>query len=213
MPRPRFDRLSPERREQILETAAKEFAEHGFGGASLNHILGAAGLSKGAAYYYFDDKADLFTAVIQHSYFEHMASDAGLEIAELDTESYWPKLMELYRQTFIHMREAPWMAGLARAVWKLPHEARREGGPLARLFAFGSAWLASLVERGQQLGLVRTDIPKDLLIAIVMSLDETIDHWSDAHFDEYSADQVEALTARLLDAFRRLLEPLPEDRP
>ena len=57
MPRPRFNKLTAEKRESILEAAAKEFATHGFEGASLNQILSNAGISKGAAYYYFDDKA------------------------------------------------------------------------------------------------------------------------------------------------------------
>ena len=56
MPRPRFEKLSAEKREQILETAAKAFAAHGYDGASLNQILADADISKGAAYYYFDNK-------------------------------------------------------------------------------------------------------------------------------------------------------------
>ena len=60
MPRPRFEKLPVEKQEQILEAAAKEFTAHGYDGASLNRILEEAGISKGAAYYYFDDKADLY---------------------------------------------------------------------------------------------------------------------------------------------------------
>ena len=63
MPRPRFDNLSTERRHDLLERAATEFALHGYEGASLNSILSGAGLSKGVFYYYFDDKADLFATV------------------------------------------------------------------------------------------------------------------------------------------------------
>ena len=39
MPRPRFDKLAVGKRERILEAAAKEFAAHGYDGASLNRIL------------------------------------------------------------------------------------------------------------------------------------------------------------------------------
>ena len=49
MPRPRFNKLSAEKRECILEAAAKEFAAHGYDGASLNRILDETGISKGAA--------------------------------------------------------------------------------------------------------------------------------------------------------------------
>ncbi|MBI5479985.1 MAG: TetR/AcrR family transcriptional regulator [Deltaproteobacteria bacterium] len=212
MPRPRFQKLSPSRREQILETAAKEFAHHGFDGASLNHILGAAGLSKGAAYYYFDDKADLFTAVVQHYFFEHLANDAGLKIDALDAASYWPTFAELYRQAILHMREDPWMSGLARAVWKLPHEARRQDGPLASLYAFGRTWLEGLLARGQQLGVVRTDLPTDLVIAMLMALDEATDHWFGEHFDALGSERTEELVRRLMEALRDMLLPRPEAR-
>ena len=56
MPRPRIARLAEDKRTRILEAAAKEFAAAGYENASLNRILEHAGLSKGAAYYYFDDK-------------------------------------------------------------------------------------------------------------------------------------------------------------
>ena len=213
MPRPRFQTLSPARREQILETAAKEFAVHGFDGASLNHILGAAGLSKGAAYYYFDDKVDLFTAVVQHYFFEHIASEAGLHAAALDAASYWPTFFEFYRQTLLHIRENPWMSGLARAVWRLPHEARREGGPLGALYEFGRSWLEGLLRRGQELGVVRRDLPLDLIIAMLMGLDEATDHWFAEHLDTLAPERVEELVRTLMESLRDLLQPRPERRP
>ena len=61
MPRPRFQKLAEEKRHHLLETAAKAFAAHGYEGASLNQILEQAGISKGATYYYFDDKARKYT--------------------------------------------------------------------------------------------------------------------------------------------------------
>ena len=213
MPRPRFQKLSTARREQILETAAREFAHHGFDGASLNHILGAAGLSKGAAYYYFDDKADLFTEVVRHYFFEHVANDAGLQVDSLDADSYWPTFFEFYRQTILHVREDPWMSGLARAVWKLPHEARREDGPLGRLYAFGRAWLEGLLTRGQELGVVRTDLPSDLMIALLIALDEATDHWFAEHLDSMRQDQLDEMVGALMDTLRSMLLPRREPRP
>jgi AcrR family transcriptional regulator len=213
MPRPRFQKLSPARRVQILETAAQEFAEHGFDGASLNHILGAAGLSKGAAYYYFDDKADLFTTVVQHFWFEHLASDAGLNAEALDASSYWPVFFEFYRQAILHIRDNPWMSGLARAIWKLPHDARQEGGPLGNLYKFGRAWLEGLITRGQQLDVVRTDLPTDLLITLLMGLDEATDQWFSEHIDGLPPAELEKLVRTLMEALRDMLLPRGERRP
>ena len=66
MPRPRFAKLDPAKKEAILTAALEAFASHGFDGASYNQIIEKAGISKGAMYYYFDDKEDLFATVVRH---------------------------------------------------------------------------------------------------------------------------------------------------
>ncbi len=67
MSRPRFENLDPERQRVLFEVASEEFAANGFDGASLNRILEKTGMSKSSLYYYFDDKADLFTTLIERS--------------------------------------------------------------------------------------------------------------------------------------------------
>ena len=52
------------KREQILKGAHEIFAEYGYEGASMSVIARHAGVSKGTLYNYFDNKADLFTAVV-----------------------------------------------------------------------------------------------------------------------------------------------------
>src|SRR5437868_13029147 len=66
MPFPRFHKLPQEKRERLLDIAAQEFATRGFEDASVNRILERAQMSKGAAYYYFEDKVDLFFTVVQY---------------------------------------------------------------------------------------------------------------------------------------------------
>src|SRR3954447_26434898 len=68
MPRPRYERAAPELKTAILAAARKELARGGYEGASLNRILEEAGLSKGAFYYYFDDKDDLVATVMLEMY-------------------------------------------------------------------------------------------------------------------------------------------------
>ena len=48
MARPRFDKLPAERRQAIIDAAARAFAEKGYAGASLNNIIELLGLSKGS---------------------------------------------------------------------------------------------------------------------------------------------------------------------
>lgn len=51
-------------RTLILDTAEAVFHEHGVSQTSLNDIAQAAGLTRGAIYWHFKDKADLFNAMM-----------------------------------------------------------------------------------------------------------------------------------------------------
>jgi AcrR family transcriptional regulator len=54
-------------RKRILTAALKVFREHGFGAATMREIAGAAGMSLGAAYYYFDSKDALVMAFYEQA--------------------------------------------------------------------------------------------------------------------------------------------------
>jgi AcrR family transcriptional regulator len=55
------------RREQILVAAQRVFARHGFEGATVARLEGEIGLSRGAIFSYFENKSDLFVAVVSQS--------------------------------------------------------------------------------------------------------------------------------------------------
>lgn len=54
----------PVKREQILDGAKRVFMLQGFDAASMNDITREAGVSKGTIYVYFDNKEELFGALI-----------------------------------------------------------------------------------------------------------------------------------------------------
>ena len=53
-------------RRQLLDAAKRLFNERGYEAATVREIAAAAGLSTGAVFASFADKADLFGEVIQH---------------------------------------------------------------------------------------------------------------------------------------------------
>lgn len=55
-----------ERREQVLEAAISEFAEHGFHAARTAAIASRAGISQPYVYALFPNKRDLFLACFEH---------------------------------------------------------------------------------------------------------------------------------------------------
>lgn len=51
-------------REAILDSAQRAFLEHGVARTSLEQIARAAGVTRGAVYWHFKDKSDLFSAML-----------------------------------------------------------------------------------------------------------------------------------------------------
>jgi AcrR family transcriptional regulator len=212
MPRPRFEKLPAERRAHILEVAAREFGALGYEGASLNRILEKAELSKGAAYYYFDDKADLFLAVLRHCW-THLRVEDALRPEALRAEGFWEELRALYRRQFALLRQHPWMMGVARAMWTLP-KPLQESGALVAFIEQGQALMRGLLARGRELGVIRDDVPEALLGAWVRALDGAGDAWILAHWEQLDDEALGQHADRVVDAMRRLLTPhLPGGRP
>jgi len=54
-------------RSHILDTAERVFEQRGVSGTSLNEIAKAAGLTRGAIYWHFENKADLFNAMMERA--------------------------------------------------------------------------------------------------------------------------------------------------
>lgn len=205
MPRPRFEKLSAAKQERILEAAAREFAAHGFEGASMNQILLEAGISKGAAYYYFDDKADLFITAVSH-YSQIMMGELSLELDSLTSETFWPTLADQYRQQFLQAIDRPWMFGLFKAAGSLSDQTYYEG----HLAAFGmkiQTMLRSLISKGQSLALIRSDLDQDFLYALIVSIDDAHDQWLLPQWPQMDVSDVETAVTRIMGLLQRILSP------
>ena len=205
MPRPRFYKLSAQKRERILEAAAKEFTAHGYDGASLNRILDGAGISKGAAYYYFDDKADLYMTTVLH-YSQELMGELSFDPTQLTATNFWEEIAELYRQQFTAYAERPWVFGVAKAGGSPPVDLQDQG-PLSQLLEQAHLLLVQLLRHGRELGVIRDDLPEKLLLALVVAVDDAHDQWLYAHWAELSTADLEQAAVRSSDNLRRLLTP------
>lgn len=205
MPRPRFNKLTNEKREMILEAAAKEFAGKGYENASLNRILLNAGLSKGAAYYYFDDKADLFMTTVTH-YSQLVMRDVAIDVDALTADNFWEKLTEIYRQQFHQAKKRPWVFGTIKSISSLPAEMLVQE-PFASFAAAMQSLLRQILSAGQALGVVRQDLPDDLLYGLVTAVDDAHDQWLLPQWSEMDEAGIETAVSRIIHLLQRLLAP------
>jgi AcrR family transcriptional regulator len=205
MPRPRFYKLTSEKQETILEAAAQEFADKGYDNASLNQILLNAGLSKGAAYYYFDDKADVFVTAVTY-YSQLVMSDVVIDFDSLTTENFWDNLADVYRNQFLQAKERPWVFGAMKSVGSLSSEMLAQE-PFASFVADMQSMLHQLISTGQTLGVVRTDLSVDLLYMLVMAIDDAYDQWMLPQWSTIDAQGIETAVAHIIQFLQRLLSP------
>ena len=98
-------RMTPEERQvQIVEAAAKLFAEKGFDGTSIDDIAEACGVAPGLIYHYFDSKADILKALIEQ-------------------KSFLPRMAEILKAPPKATVEET-LVELAKAMWEMLEERR-----------------------------------------------------------------------------------------
>jgi AcrR family transcriptional regulator len=207
MARPRFRNLDRDTRHRILETAAEEFAARGFEGTSLNRLIDGLGISKGSFYYYFDDKADLFTTVVDYAWATVLPVER-LDLAQFGADSFWPALQSLMREARARVHDNPWLVGFTRLMYD-PPESISVREALAEKFAEVRQWQAGLIRRGQDVGAVRSDMPPELLQAMLAGADEAGDRWFVDNWNRLEEAEIERLFEEVFAIYRRMLEPPP----
>lgn len=189
--------------ERLRSAAADAFARKGLDGASLNDILTRAGMGKGSFYHWFADKGALHDWVVRD------LADAlgrGLQapdLATLTAASFRPELSAMLARFSALAGERAALSQLG-LMFHNSVDAPDER-VIARIRAAGLRWIDDAVQTGRALGVIRTDLPADLLCAWTIASLTTLDRWvltTDAPGRERAA-------ATALDALWTLLTPPP----
>ena len=84
------------KRRQIVQGARSIFLAQGFDAASMNDIARAAGVSKGTLYVYFENKEQLFAAIVQEECLFHAEGVFDLDPSDHDIKSALTRLGTAY---------------------------------------------------------------------------------------------------------------------
>ena len=204
MPLPRFLHLDAPRRQTILAAAAAELGDRGFADASYNRIIARAGISKGAMYYYFADKDDLYRTVLDAA--AAMLLGQLVSIEAPDAASFWPACEAMYARCLRFFMDDPQSAALCLSVARARE--RQEAHPaLAKMSAQMLTWMQALVRHGQSVGAVRTDVPAELMVLMGIALVEAGDRWLVLRWKDMTPDSIKSTTKMMVGLFRRVGEP------
>jgi AcrR family transcriptional regulator len=94
------------RRAEILDGARRAFAEYGYEGATVARLEEATGVSRGAIFHYFENKADLFVelAMEMSTRFGDLVLQSGLHQAFRALTSESPEWLAVLIETESQMR-------------------------------------------------------------------------------------------------------------
>ncbi|MGH9744212.1 MAG: TetR family transcriptional regulator C-terminal domain-containing protein [Candidatus Acidiferrum sp.] len=156
-------------RERLLEAAFREVHRTGFQSASIDAILAATNLTKGALYHHFDDKEALGYAVVEEK-ISKLTRDRWLRPMLSDGEPI-DILIGILRRLPARPRDVragcP-LLNLAQEMSLLDEQFRKR---LERLFLAWQEGVATLLRNGQSQGTVRRDLNPDetagFLVAMV----------------------------------------------
>lgn len=166
MPKETFFRLRDEKQEGIMRSAIHEFVEHGFERAKISDIAKNAGVATGSIYQYFEDKKELFMYCAQWGVEVFMKKiDAGADIRSMDIFEYYNERV-VKTQVLSEERELSlFMQELSRHP-DLMYPSMRE------MYKNSEDYIKILIQNGQKNGVVRDDIPYELIKEFYIAVTE-----------------------------------------
>jgi len=158
-------------RGRILKAAFEEFYRNGFQGGSLNHIVDAAGTTKGALFHYFAGKNDLGYAVVEEVIRPHMkARWLDTLASSIDPIADLKRAIQSFAQEEVAGRGivngCP-LNNLAQEMSPLDEEFRKR---IERVYTDWRDGLEAAFTRGMKSGKVRKDISPRNVAALVVAV-------------------------------------------
>ncbi len=139
----------------------------------------------------------------------HYAGDLIGGLAEmtagLTADNFWSTFADQYAAQFAYFADKPWAFGAIKAAGRLSPRELEENPALMASLGEVQQGVLTLLRRGQELGVVRTDLPLDLLAALFIAVDDANDRWVFAHWETLDIDELTQVGRRVMAGLSRLL--------
>ena len=182
----------PPVKERLLNVAIRLFARHGFEGTSVQDIVDAAGVTKGAMYHYYDSKDDLLYEVyhqvlsMQLSHLEEIAAGPGTAEQRLRAAA-----VDVVQTSLASLDD---MIVFFRSLHMLPDDKQAQVRAERRRY---HDEFKALVDEGVAAGTFRGDISADIVVHYFLSVVNQLGSWYKPD-GPLSPDQVGDLFTELL---------------
>ena len=188
------------KRRQIVQGARSIFLQQGFDAASMNDIARAAGVSKGTLYVYFDDKEQLFEAIVHEECQVHAEGTFDLDHNDRNVEDTLTRLGVAYIKFLCQPEKASALRTVVAIADRMPEIGRifYETGP-----AVGIAKLAAYLQAQTEAGVIAVDECELAAAQFLDACQSTL--FKPVLFNFREAPKVEAITRVVAIAVRTFL--------
>jgi hypothetical protein len=141
-----------------------------------------------------------------HSRLAKKLSALDVDALALSREDFWPTFADLHRIPLLRSFERPWLFRVINVAAEVSPSVR-EREPLAHLAQQIRSLAMRMIRRGQELGVIRTDLDDDLLFAWLQAIDQASDRWLMEHWARLERAQVERISDQTVAAMSRAVAP------
>ena len=202
----RQERLGDDKKKLLMSSAIEEFVDRGFEKASYNKIIERSGLSKGTVYYYFENKESLLRMVLNEIIEQFDSISNGLDLPTTK-EEFWKIEYEYNRRAMNFVLLSPY-PNLLYMLFSNDQRIRLEMSEIDNMLHFRY----KLIERGQSLGLVRSDISLKTISRIIVEIGRILSSSMVENADCYQdkdlmTNDIKKFVEIMHDLSRRILTP------
>lgn len=183
------------RKELIVRSAAKVFAEKGFSSATVRDIADEAQILSGSLYYYFDSKEAMVEEVLV-SYLDEMVRGYHLAIEEAETPAL--ALEQLIRTALLGLVDNREQVTILQNDW---HYVGPMAGIAERQHSIEKVWLET-IQRGIDEGALTSDFDARMVYRTIMGAIQAVIRWFDPRGKVGIETVIAVQTAILLDGVR-----------
>ena len=162
-------KISNDRKKSLMDSAIREFAERGFEKASYNKIIERSGLSKGTVYYYFENKESLLNMLLNEITDQFIAISDGLNLPDTK-EEFWKIDSEYHRRAMNFFFESPY----SDLFYLLFSNDQTINSKMSDFTEHMLSFRYRLIERGQSLGAVRSDMSVETISKIIQEIGKVL---------------------------------------
>lgn len=160
-------RRKEETHQRLLAAAQRVMARKGYARATVDEIAREAGCTKGAFYFHFNSKEDMFMALLEKRFREQQEM---LSVTFASLEPPHEAVRQSLEAVFVYSSRNPDWTLLFMEFWLYAARHEKARQRLAQVNAMWRAFLTKILQRGQEEGIINPRIDATVAASALMGL-------------------------------------------